>query len=395
MKILFLGYTISKEATLNLNGVSYAGNNMQLNVLKNLVNETGMDICSITIYPIAAFPKSKKIIIRKENIQLFNNFYSVKIGFINLPILKQILETIMVFLEARKQIKKNNIKTVFTFNMFPQVGLPAKWVKKLYACEIVSLVADLPIDDSVGRKGLSKVLRDIFDYLTKSAILECDKIIALNINAINKYAPKTPFIIVDGGVESSDITPLKRKRNKEKNIVYTGALVEYSGILNLIEAMKLIKDEKVVLDIYGSGQIEETIKRETKIMDNVRYHGRVDNLQVKKIQREAFLLVNPRPVDDPISKVTFPSKIFEYMLSGTPVLTTRLNGFSEGYLDKMFFVDNNNPELLATEINKIISLSEKERSSIALKARTYVINNKTWAKQCEKMKEFILDQKNE
>ena len=38
-----------------------------------------------------------------------------------------------------------------------------------------------------------------------------------------------------------------------------------------------------------------------------------------------------RVVNDPIAQVTFPSKTFEYLLSGTPVLSTRLNGYTHEY----------------------------------------------------------------
>ncbi|SEW39793.1 glycosyltransferase family 4 protein [[Clostridium] fimetarium] len=388
--ILFLGYAINKEEALNLYGASIAGNKMQINVLENLSLYQDLNIKCITIYPTAAYPRGK-MFVKKQSIRLFDEFYSLKVGFINLPILKQFFETISTYNTAKKIIKKERIDIIFTFNMFPQIGLPAKWLKKKYGCKIVSLLADLPIDDNVGKKGLYILLRKIFDYSTRKAILCCDKIIALNKHAVDLYAPGLEYIIVEGGAGFEDIMDIPIKTFSRKNIVYSGALVEYSGIINLIEAMKYVSDKEVVLDIYGSGQIMEYVMQCADLTQNVKYHGKVDNNTMKKIQGEAYLLINPRPIENLISKVTFPSKIFEYMISGTPVLTTKLNGFTDDYMDTMFFVDSNDPIILADKINEIMSLSLGELSEKALKAWKFVSENKTWRKQCEKIYKFISD----
>ncbi|GAA4652902.1 hypothetical protein GCM10023142_00400 [Anaerocolumna aminovalerica] len=391
MKVLFLGYGVSRETASKLYGASVAGNKMQVNVLEQLAKYPDIDLKCITIYPVAAYPNGK-LFIKRERICLFDSFYSLKIGFLNLPFLKQVCETLSTYIEGKRLIEKYKIKTIFTFNMFPQVGLPAKWLKKKYDCNIVTLLADLPIDDTVGRKGISKVLRRIFDHLTWKGISFCNKIITLNKYAIQLYAPDKPYIVMEGGLDPRDINDIPVKIPVKKNLVYSGALVEYSGIINLIKAMEYVEDKEVILNIYGSGQITEYVVQCAEKMNNVRYWGKVDNNSMKRIQREAYLLINPRPVENLISKVTFPSKIFEYMVSGTPVLTTRLNGFTEEYYDKMFFVENNEPNQLAGKINEVMGLPRSVLRKKALLARQFVLENKTWEKQCKKIYEFIKEE---
>ena len=386
--ILFLGYAISKDEATALYGASVAGNKMQINILETLSKYKDLKIKCLTIYPTAAYPKGS-IVVKKQSICLFDEFHSLKIGFINLPIFKQVFETIAAYTQAKKIIKAEKIETIFTFNMFPQTGLPAQWLKKKYGCKIVTLLADLPIDDTVSRKGIYLKLRNYFDDLTKKAIICCDKIIALNKNAVDLYAPGSEYIVIEGGVDVEDINELPAKNFSRKNLVYSGALVEYSGIRNLIEAMDYINDKEVILDIYGSGQDMNYVMRCAENMSNVKYHGKVDNRTMKKIQSDAYLLINPRPTDNPISKVTFPSKIFEYMISGTPILTTKLNGLTDEYLNNMFFVANNNPFLLAEKINEIMNLPISVLIEKAMNARKFVIENKTWEQQCEKIHEFI------
>ncbi|MBH1939418.1 glycosyltransferase [Mobilitalea sibirica] len=417
MKVLFLGYAISMKEASKLYGASIAGNKMQINVLKQLSRYGDLALRCITIYPTAAYPKGR-LFIRRKRIRLFRGFYSIRVGFLNLPVIKQFLETIVTYLEARKIVKDEGIKTIFTFNLFPQVGLPAKWLKRRYGCELICLLADLPIDDAVGRKGISYILRKSFDHLTLKLFASYDKFITLNKHAISRYAPGKNYIVVEGGIDPKEATTenainhyadIINKRDyhkasdisssqptdescnhKMKRIVYSGALTQYSGIIELIEAMKYIKEKEVFLDIYGDGPLAKDVREYTGINKNIRYHGSIHYSLMRQIQREAYLLVNPRPVDHPIARVTFPSKLFEYMLSGVPVLTTRLNGLTEEYLDKLFVVQTDDAISLGMKINQILMLPEEMLREKAEEARKFILEHKTWEKQCERIYQFIM-----
>lgn len=388
--ILYLGYAINKSEASTLYGASIAGNNMQINVLKNLSKYKDIDIKSITIYPTAAYPKGKLFINRKE-IQLFDGMSSIRVSMLNIPFYKQFFETFMTYFEAYKIVKKKKIDIIFTFNMFPQIGLPAMWLKKMFGCKIVTLLADLPIEDGEVRNKLYLRLRTLYDRLTKKAIVSSDKIIALNQHGVESYAPDSKYIVVEGGIEQESIVELPIKQLIQKNIVYSGSLVAYSGIMNLIEAMKFVKNDQVILDIYGTGPLVDYVTKCAKEMKRVCYHGKVDNETMRRIQQEAYLLINPRPIHDPIAMVTFPSKIFEYMMSGTPVLTTKLNGFTNDYLDKMYLIENEEPTLIADKIDEIMELPISQLTAKAALARHFVIENKTWEMQCEKIYQFIKD----
>ena len=71
--------------------------------------------------------------------------------------------------------------------------------------------------------------------------------------------------------------------------------------------------------------------------------------------------------------VTFPSKIFEYMLSGTPVITTRLNGFNSEYYDTMYFVEDNTVNELVTGIKMVLSQTPEQLRQKAYSAYRLVL----------------------
>jgi len=230
----------------------------------------------------------------------------------------------------------------------------------------------------------------MFDDRTKKSILQADKLIVLNKNARDIFARDTEFLVIEGGINPNEFAPVDSKAGprEEKNIVYGGSLAQYSGIQQLADCMDLIRDEKVVLDIYGDGTLREYLENHPS--NRVGYHGKVSNEEMLKIQQNAWLLVNPRPVDDAIANVTFPSKIFEYLMSGVPVLSTRLSGFLPEYEGKLFFAENNSTEELAKRIDEIAGLDEKTLAETAQRAKDFLLQEKTWDKQTEKMVDFIM-----
>lgn len=391
-RILFLGYVIEPNEVDGYKGISIAGNKMQWNVIKNMSQFDDIEIDSVTITPHAAFPREKVIWQRKKSVNLLSGVTSYEISYCNLPFIKQLWQVISVYRTAKKLIKANGYDTVFCFNLFPQVGIPMRWLKnKFRTIDTVCLLADLPIDDNTTRRGLSKWLRYLFERSTWKSMKTCDRYIVLNKFVVEKYLPEKSYIVVDGGVDENDIEkyPETEYNPAEHNVLFCGALTEYNGISNLLNAMELMGETDIKLDIYGGGYLEDIVKEAADRTGNIRFYGRVSNDEILKKQREAWLLINPRVIDDPISQVTFPSKTFEYLLSGTPVLSTRLNGYGKEYDDCMFWIDSSNDEEIAKAIKAIYNLDRNELISRAGRARAMIITRKTWRQQVKKIVEYL------
>lgn len=393
-KIVYLGYVVNPEEVNHASGASVAGNKMQWNVIKNLSKYEDIEITCVTISPLAVFPHDKKIYQEHREETLLDGVRSIRVGFCNLPVIKQFWQICSVYHAAKNAVKEMNADILFTFNLFPQVGIPMRWLKKTFPhLETVCLLADLPIDDNTNRKGFSAILRTFFEKSTWKSMQRCEKYIVLNKHVIDKYLPGKPYIVVDGGVDEDDIKCYEKevKKSGEHNILFCGALTEYNGILNLLEAMEYLQDTDIVLDIYGGGYLEDTIKDAAKKNPKIRYYGRVSNQIVMDKQREAWLLINPRVVDDPIATVTFPSKTFEYLLSGTPVLSTKLEAYSDEYNSCMYFSESDTSNSLANSIRKIAEMNSVVLGQKARYAKKFVCEERLWRKQTNKIVLFLED----
>lgn len=391
MKILFLGYIANPKTLNNYSNLSIAGQNYQVNFIESLIeNEPTLNLEVISIAPMAAYPISKLLYKSKDIFHLESGISIFEVPFINIPIFKQLHQVIRIYLELRHRLLEHPDTKIITFNLFPQTGLPLLWLSRIFKVSVTAILADLPINDNPNLKGLSLWLRKRFDKLTNKAIQTFSQFIILNPEVETMYTPLKKNLLIPGGIKCKS-TLTSKSKTIDKHIVYTGALTDYSGIMILINAMEILNSNTYSLDIYGSGYLEKEIQILTQKNPKIVYHGVLSHEQILRIQKEAWLLVNPRPIHDPIARYTFPSKIFEYMQSSTPVLSTKLNGFSHDLLNKMFITEDDSAQGIAQKINEIDKYSTEELRQFGIEAKDYIEDIYLWRNLGLKILKFLLE----
>ena len=93
--------------------------------------------------------------------------------------------------------------------------------------------------------------------------------------------------------------------------------------------------------------------------------------------------LNPRKNEGEYTSFSFPSKILQYMSSGTPVLCYKLDGMDEKYGEYLFFVRRD--ETLADAIHRVYRMERTQLRSIGENARKYVEREKTSEAQTKKI----------
>lgn len=389
MKILFLGSVTNEIEIETLSGKSIAGNKMQLNLLRGLNKYEDVEISVISTLSIASFPIDK-IYQKYTESQLGENIYAKQVPFINIPILKQVSQTISIFIFTFIHLLSHKNSIIFSFNIYPQQGISLYLNSLIFKCKTITLLADLPIDDVVNRNLVWKFLRSIFDSLTIKFISKIDNLIVLNKNVIDYYNYKNRYIVMDGAINIDDFTEneIIKSKNK-KNVVYSGALVEYNGIRELIESFIRL-ESGITLDIYGSGYLQDEVRTLADKSENIFYHGNVSNEEMRKIQRNAWLLVNPRNSSDLITRLTFPSKLLEYMASGTAVVSTIVPGMDSIYYELLYILESNKPNEISQMIRELSNLNDQELCKKGKEAKDFVLKNKTWDVVNEEIYEFMV-----
>lgn len=138
--------------------------------------------------------------------------------------------------------------------------------------------------------------------------------------------------------------------NDSGYLLYTGSLLERKdGIITLLKSLAIAKKSFQGIRLLITGYASQSpdyinvlkIINELNIKDNVRFTGYVDEDTLIQMMLQAKLLMLAKPANRQ-NYYNFPSKIAEYLYSGTPVLMTNV-GPSKKYLKDMtnvFLADN-------------------------------------------------------
>lgn len=198
-----------------------------------------------------------------------------------------------------------------------------------------------------------------------------------------------PYVIMEGIANKIDII---ENVEKENYVMYAGSLYDRFGIKELVDGFDMLEDKSLKLRLYGAGETVEYIKNKEKENENIQYKGSKINSEIILAERKAKLLINPRPTKSEFTKYSFPSKTIEYMLSGTPVLTTRLQGIPKEYYDYLYTIDDESAEGIKNSIESIIkNESEASLEDKGKKAREFICKNKNSEIQGMKIINFIKD----
>jgi glycosyltransferase involved in cell wall biosynthesis len=268
-------------------------------------------------------------------------------------------------------------------------------LSKLYCLDYIAIWTDPPSVRSERDSFLKSRLRYIELFVSKLLMRKASKVVSVTKHLAQDFAPQKPYLVIEGIIDQSEIIANRNEENRkdcnsnEIKIVYTGSLSKRYGVKNIVEGFKLVKDDNILLEIYGRGDYEKELTEVCSKNNKIIYKGFVSNEEARDAQRKADFLINARSANDEYTKYTFPSKTLEYMLSGTPLITTLLPGMPENYKDYLLLLENNDPKTICEMLQNAIKLDRKQRNSIGYKALKFA-KSKNYKNQGEKITKFIL-----
>ncbi len=217
--------------------------------------------------------------------------------------------------------------------------------------------------------------------------------ISLSKGLDNMYCNHMPSIIVPGIVNSRvlDIYSSTEQLSPYTttghfNVVYTGALEEVYGVKELVDSFCTI-EERYVLHVFGSGSLGDYINEKSIIYSNLKFYGFKPASYLSKFVVNCDLLINPRPIDSNMSKMSFPSKLLEYALSGKPVLTTPLESIPEEIKNKFIYIEVDEENAITKSIYHVDSSPELKTIGASLKSE--VLQRYSVESISEKIKSLI------
>jgi len=202
---------------------------------------------------------------------------------------------------------------------------------------------------------------------------------------------KVPYVVVEGIATDtfSDILNISENQGI-KTILYSGTLSEKYGVIDLVNAFLKLSNKDYRLVICGAGETDEYIIQKSKEDCRIIFKGLIKRDEVFKLQKSATILVNPRPNNEEYTKYSFPSKILEYMSSGTPVLSFRLAGIPDEYNSYYYTLEGDDTEIaILNGLRNTLAISEVELANYGKRAKEFVLREKSAIFQTRKIVDMI------
>jgi glycosyltransferase involved in cell wall biosynthesis len=268
-------------------------------------------------------------------------------------------------------------------------------MRRKHNLRLIYDVRTLPVDSRalrnwINRKLLVSCLRDAakhFDgitYITNQMRQYC----------IEKYRlPPHRSAVWTSGVNTELFSPSGRDSPSGPfTILYHGSIAKQRRIDNAIKAMSLLTDLDIRFVLLGKGDGLDDLKQlvdQLGIQKRVSFHEPVRYEEVPEWIHRCDAGILPLPDWDGWN-VSSPIKLFEYLACAKPIIVTDIPAHRHVLEDRAFafWAKQSSPQDIAEAIRQAYE-RRADFQHVGLKARQFVLDEYTWAKQAQKLYGFL------
>ena len=365
----------------------------QDNLVCGLSKEIEMD--SINSVRVPNYPRYKEKKVKSFQWSRTGTSKDVSVSYLNYKYIGLYFKTKALEKEAKEWAKnhKDDEVTVFVYSMHSPFMAAAKVVKKIIpTAKVVLIVPDLPQYMDLGMNKVKKFLKAIDWKKIQGLMKFVDKYVLYSRHMAEFLKLEDGrWTVMEGSINENDV--LDEKVEKNDNIVsvmYSGVCALRYGIPELLDAFSLIEEENYELWITGAGNAEALIKERAEKDKRIKFYGFLPSRKDLLLkQKEATMMINTRKPNEKASAYCFPSKLFEYMISGNPVLSFDIPGIPEEYFNYLVKMDEVSPKCIAECIKKVAKMPIDEITELGEKSKKFVVENKNKNAQAKKILEFV------
>lgn len=399
MKIFFLGSLIN-DKTLDDIAInsrvkpSNAPVNFENMLVKGL-EAAGADVTVVSLPTVSTYPGGNLFAWgrRKETLNFGKEVTWLRC--INLMFLKQWCATLGTYWELFRWLRKNRDdpdKVILNYSVYPPYSKPTQRMGRWFHTKTCCIVSDLPayLYKMHETRGLKTMLNDYYSRKMVKLQTGFDSYILLTEHMAKKMQIEDkPGILMEGFSDESifsitDDVP----KNGKKTVMYAGALSKSFNIDSLLDGFMQVEGD-YELWLFGYGDLVDYI-RECEAKDKrIHYFGKVDRKSLLEHQKAAHLLISVKSPEEDHANYAFPSKILEYMTSGTAVASTTVGGIPEEYFEYIFPIDGHDAASIKAGLEKFLALKPELLVKIGERSKAYAVEQKNYTVQGGRIVEFL------
>ena len=330
--------------------------------------------------------KKSKISVKYKNLQII---YLWEEGYYKNKLVRYIW-TLINYHRFKRKLKSGDI--VYTYGINP-ITKKLRKIKdiKLYAekTEHISVSAGGFLT-TLSKKGIIRVAKQLDGLFViseplKQSFIECG-------------VDESKILIINMIVDPSRFKNLYKQQVTERYIAYCGTVSNNKdGVDQLLKAFAILAQKINDIKLYIIGDIPSandklnnlTLINTLEISDRIVFTGKVSAQDMPQILKNAEVLALDRP-DSIQSRCGFPTKLGEYLLTGNPVVITKVGDIPKFLTDRVsaLLAEESNPEEFASKLEWVLNHKD-EAKEIGRRGANVAMENFNNEIETRKILEFI------
>jgi glycosyltransferase involved in cell wall biosynthesis len=320
-------------------------------------------------------------------------------GMLHLPVLSRVSGAVTSGLEVHRFLRDHAVDAVILYGL-PTVGIQSLIAARKYNVPVIFRSIDV-LNRLVPWRSLAAVTRVMEGWVYRNVDAIFPVTLHLKNHILSYHVPESRIRVLPSGVDTQLFSPGPRNTAvlqqwgigpEDPVILFMGTIYKFSGLDRIIREFRKILSQhpNARLLIVGCGEDEERLKQlsiEAGLSSHVVFGGLHPYSALVDIIRSSDICINPFELND-ITRDILPTKLFQYLACGKPVIATELPGtlpFLSGEDHGMIYCSL---DCFADSISSLLDVPER-RAELGRKGVEITRAKYEWSRIAETMVTWI------
>jgi glycosyltransferase involved in cell wall biosynthesis len=399
MSIVLLGFTVPDDMAEQINHSDPAMMTQTHRFAWGLVSaleEAGAEVSLLSAAPVSDYPGNPNLLWRHTSFESGGR-QGEMLPFVNLLGLKHITRRISASWYGRRHLKRARAEWMLVHGVHSPFLWFAASLKGRRGIRTCVVMTDPPGVVRQEDSWLRALLKTVDIWLATTALKRVDAVIVLAQPLAEDFAPHAPSLVLEGIYDAERWAPNSSTADRGQNastststftFTYAGGLSTEYGVKNLVEAFMGLEFSKARLRLFGRGPLEGWIQEHAERDPRISGPELIGADQLAEIYASSDALVQPRPAAQGFVPYSFPSKLIEYMASGTLTLSTELPSIPQEYRPHVLWAGEGVTGM-RNALERAVAMPNADRASLSQGAREFITTAKSSAAQGARIQSFL------
>jgi glycosyltransferase involved in cell wall biosynthesis len=213
--------------------------------------------------------------------------------------------------------------------------------------------------------------------------------LVLNDQFIRKGRITTRYLKTKVGVTGKHelVSKSEQKLARPKVFVFAGTLNDENGVALLVDFLAASPTAELKIHVYGDGESVDVVRGLVATDCRVEYFGRVPDGQLREALTRADFLLCLRDPAGLSADFSFPSKLINFMSTGTPVISNWFPGLDRSYAQHLHMLAKYDVPSLAFTLTALIN--GKVDRALGEEAKTFIESTHQWEQLSAEVLDFV------